>query len=572
MPSKNENAVLNELDVVKEDTLETFDFDELEANLQGQLEEELADLEFLQEEREKIGNPDALGKVILDEVWKQFGNQIGLDLTNETLIQEYHRTHPDESLEYNKKEGAKILQDKKYKDTRKEMKRQQEQGTLKDDYTGKDIKPGDSFDVEHVVKRKEIFENQRRKQAGLTASELANKDENMKSVNNSLNRSIKEKSNKEYLEKREQREKDLIAQNERAKKKIDESNKSEVEKKLAKEEADKRLQDKLDADDELMRKADKEARKAINKDIAKGAVKQTAKKAGKDALKAMAVSALFALLKEVMNGFVRFLKSQAKSFQSFLDEMKKAIKSFLEKITNILQSGASTAVGTILSEIFEPIVSTFKKLASLIKQGVSSIMEAVRYLSNKENKDKPFSVKVAQVGKIITAGLVAGGAIFLGEVFEKLLDKVPFMQTTKLPMLGTLSNVVGMFLASLVSGLVGAIVINLIDKFIAKKQKEEVQSAAIDRRNQAIATQHQLQIVEEVLLERDKENAQTNISKRHQEAGEIMRDAYVNIMEDFVDDFSEVINTPVIDAEVVITNQEIDKTREDLDDLLADLL
>ena len=384
-----ENAVLNEQDILTEDLSESFDFDELEAKLQGQLEEELSGLEFLQEEREKIGNPDALGKVILDEVWKQFGNQIGLDLTNETLIQEYNRTHPDESLEYNKKEGAKILQDKKYQDTRKEMKKQQEQGTLKDDYTGKDLKPGDNFDVEHVVKRKEIFKNQRRKQAGLEASELANKDENMKAVNDSLNRSIKEKSNKEYVEKREQREKDLIAQNERAKKKIDESNMSDVEKRLAKEEADKRLQNKLDADDDLMMQADAAARKAINKDIAKGAVKQTAKKAGKDALKAMAVSALFALLKEVMNGFVRFLKSQAKSFQSFLDEMKKAIKSFLEKITSILQSGASTAIGTILSEIFGPIVSTFKKLASLIKQGVSSVMDAVRYLSDKENKDKP---------------------------------------------------------------------------------------------------------------------------------------------------------------------------------------
>lgn len=51
--------------------------------------------------------------------------------------------------------------------------------TLKDDYTGKDLKFGEIFDVEHVVK-KEIFENQRRKQAGLEAAELANKDENMK--------------------------------------------------------------------------------------------------------------------------------------------------------------------------------------------------------------------------------------------------------------------------------------------------------------------------------------------------------------------------------------------------------
>jgi hypothetical protein len=71
------------------------------------------------------------------------------------------------------------------------MERKQEQGMLKDDYTGNDLKPGENFNVEHVVKRKEIFENQRRKQAGFEATELANKDENMKAVNESLNKSIK---------------------------------------------------------------------------------------------------------------------------------------------------------------------------------------------------------------------------------------------------------------------------------------------------------------------------------------------------------------------------------------------
>lgn len=548
----NENAVQNEQDFLSEEALESFDLDAFEAKVAEQLNAEKSNLSSLKEEMQKIGSPDALGQVILDEVWKQFGNQIGLDLTNETLIQEYNRTHPDESPEYNKQEGDKILRDKKYKDTREEMKRQQEQGTLKDDYTGKDIKPGDKFDVEHVVKRKEIFENQRRKQAGLEASELANKDENMKAVNDSLNRSIKEKSNKEYVEKREQREKDLIAQNERAKKKIDQSNMSEVEKRLAKEEADRRLQNKLDADDDLMLEADKEARKAINKDIAKGAVKQTAKKAGKDALKAMAVSALFALLKEIMNGFVRFLKSQAKSFQSFLDEMKQAITSFFRKITSVLQTGASTVIGTIVSEIFGPIVSTFKKLASLIKQGVSSLMEAVKYLTDPKNKNQPFSIKVAQVGKIITAGLVAGGAIFLGELFEKLLDKVPGMKT-ELPLLGTLSNVIGMFLASLVSGLVGAIIINLIDKFISKKQKDAAIEVQIKKGNEILNLQHQIQAINKAKLNQVKSETETTIGQRHKEASNIMRESVENITKNCEDDGS------------------FDETQAEIDRLFAEL-
>lgn len=537
MATENEKAMLDVLDF----GVDEVSLDDLEQILQSELEGQFDDLNFLQEEKDKIGNPDALGNVILDEVWKQFSNQIGLDLTNETLIQEYNRTHPDESPKYNKTEGDKILKDKKYSDTRKEMKRKQEQGLLKDDYTGNDLNPGESFNVEHVVKRKEIFENQRRKQAGLTATELANKDENMKAVNESLNKSIKERSNKEYVEKREQREKDLIAQNECAKKKIDESNMSEVEKRLAKEEADKRLQNKLDADDDLMMKADATARKAINKDIVKGAVKQTAKKAGTDALKAIAVSALFSFLKEVMNGFVRFLKSQTKSFKSFLEEMKLALKSFFDKITNVLQAGASTAIGTVFSEIFGPIVSTFKKLASLIKQGVSSIMSAIYYLSDPANKSQPFSIKVAQVGKIITAGLVAGGAIFLGELFEKILMGVPGMQTP-LPLLGTLANVIGMFLASLVSGLVGAIIINLIDKFIAKKQKSDNLDAQIDKKTDILTVQDELIDVKQQKLHETQTQIVLEMVERHKEADERLNTIIEDITDSYVAERQDINN------------------------------
>ena len=562
-----ENAILNDEDILNDEFTESFDFDELDEKLQSQLEEEFSNLEFLKDEKAKIENPDALGKVILDEVWKQFGNQIGLDMTNETLNQKYDREHQGETYD---DVGKKVMQDPKYKEANKAMKEQQQSGNLKDEYTGKNINQNDNANLDHVVSRKELYENARRKQAGINTEDLANKDENLKPTNESLNKSKGAKSVEEYIRSREQREKDLREQNERANKKIDESNMSDVEKQKAKEKNNKRLQDKLDADDELMKKADKEARKAINRDIAKGVAKDTAKKAGKDAMKQMAVSALFSLLKEVMNGFVRFLKSQAKSFKSFLEEMKKAIKSFFEKITNVLQTGASSVVGTIVNEIFGPIVSTFKKLASLIKQGISSVMEAVRYLNDKENKNKPFGVKVAQVGKIISSGLVAGGAIFLGELFEKLLLSVPGMKI-ELPLLGTLANVIGMFLASLVSGLAGAIIINLIDKFIAKKQKSDAQAAAIETGNQIISKQHQIQIVNEVLLDRDKENAQSNILERHQDALSIMNEAYGNVMEDFVEDFSENEYSAVIEEDDVITNKEIDKTSNDLDDLLGRL-
>ena len=178
-----ENAVIYKKEQLNEELTESFDFDELEEKLQSQLKEELSDFEFLKEEKEKIGNPDALGKVILDEVWKQFGNQIGLDMTNETLNQKYDREHQGETYE---DVGKQVMQDQKYKEVNKAMKERQQSGNLKDEYTGKNINQKDNANLDHVVARKELYENARRKQAEINTEDLANKDENLKPTNESL--------------------------------------------------------------------------------------------------------------------------------------------------------------------------------------------------------------------------------------------------------------------------------------------------------------------------------------------------------------------------------------------------
>ena len=510
--NKNENAY--------DDASLDFDFDERERELEEELEKVFSDLEMLKEDKEKIGNPDALGKVVLEEVWKQFGNQIGLDMTAETLIQKYDREHPETYEEV----GKKVMQDERYKEATKEMKQKQQEGNLRDEYTGKNINQKDKANLDHTVSRKELYENKRRKQANIATKDLANKKENLNATNESLNKSKGKKSVQEMIGTREEREAELRKQNERANQKIDESNMSETEKRLAKEKNNKRLQDKLDANDELMKQKDAQARKAINKDIAKGVVKETGKKAGKDALKAMAVQSLFDLLKEVMNGMIRFLKAKAKSFKGFLAEMKQAIKNFISKLSSFLRTGVTTAVGTIVSEIFGPVVSLFTKLASLIKQGFRSFGDAIAYLTNKENRDKSFSVKVAEVGKIIVAGLTAMGAIFGGELIEKtLIVAFPVLEKIKIPLLGSLANMMGLFFASMISGVIGAIILNLIDKAIAKQQKADNVYAQIEKGNDILNKQSELINLKERKLDRTKAATQESMRERNKQAEVILR-------------------------------------------------
>jgi len=249
------------------------------------------------------------------------------------------------------------------------------------------------------------------------------------------------------------------------------------------------------------------------------------------------------LLKSIMNGLVRFFKEKHKSFKLFLSEMKESIRQFISHISSFVRTGASSALGTVISDIFGPIVSLFKKLASLIKQGVSSLVEAVHYLTNKQNRDKPISVKIAQVGKIVTAGLVASGAIFGGELLEKALLQIPVMNV-KIPYLGTIANIAGMFLASLICGVIGAIVINRIDKYIAKQQTNENLDKQIDKKNEVLAIQDKLLDEKSTKLERTKANASQNISDRHRVARDIISDSLAVIFreEDDDDDIDEKLN------------------------------
>lgn len=501
-----------------------FDLEEISDDLTKELEESLLDLQLLEKEKENIGNPDALGQAVLDEVWKQFENQIGFSMTEETLIQKDSREHPETYQEI----ANSVLQDKRYKDANKEMKEKQKNGELRDEYTGKNLGVGDKANLDHVISRKEIFDNLRRRQAGLSTADIANMEENLKATNEALNKSKGAKSIKEYIEKRAEREKVLREQNERQNKKIDNLPISENEKAKLKEKNNKNLQDKLAADAELMMNVDKNARKAINKKIFKEATKNVGKKAINDALKTIVVSALSTLAKEIINGLIRFFKQKAKSFNIFLSEMRESLKSFFTKISTILKAGTTTLTGTIVSEIFGPISRIFKKISSVIKQGIMSLREAFSYLRDKNNKNKPFSEKVAQIGKIITTGLVGTGALFLGEVFEEILKKISIMQIS-VPFLGTLANVIGLFLASLISGIIGAIVLNLIDKFIAKRQKKEKNKQLIEKKNDILVIQDKIYQQKEEELKTTKENFKDDILESQRFADEIMKESLEKI-------------------------------------------
>lgn len=225
-----ENAVIGELEILNE--TESFDFDELEARLQGQLEEELAGLEFLQEEREKIGSPDALGETIKNVVWEQFINQIAttvgedfvkenhglnLDLRKEAHIQTTenfaegkiatHNTEINYQERYNDWQANFVKDEKGNIVTHKTRSGKDEATLVKGarEVFDKD-RPSGSMekhtDMDHTVSAAEIIRDPAAN-AHMTKDEqiaFANSDKNLNEMDSSLNRSKGDKSMTEWLD------------------------------------------------------------------------------------------------------------------------------------------------------------------------------------------------------------------------------------------------------------------------------------------------------------------------------------------------------------------------------------
>ena len=362
-------------------------------------------------------------------------------------------------------------------------------------------------------------------------NDLANKKENFAATNESLNKSKGATSNSDYIKNRELREKKLRDQVQRANEKIDKKNISDAEKRNLKAINEKKLNDKLAADSKKMLNAEKKAKKAINKDIAKKVPVKVANKAGKDAVKAMFVAALFGMLKEIMNALVRFFKSKKQSFDVFLEEMKKALHSFFGKIKDFIKVGVDSFVGSIVGEIIGAFNQKLQKLPNLIKQIFGSIRESISYLSNPENQSHSTEIKIAHISKIITSALVGVGAMFLGEYFEKYLLTISGMQTS-IPLLGTLANILGMFLASLLTGILGAIIINGLDGFISRKLQEENKKQQADKKNELLRIQDvQIFVAEEnVAIKRNQifSKMAQNHQKLRELLGNVQEDIYLS--------------------------------------------
>ena len=571
-----ENAIIDENQKFNEDLSDFFDFDELEEKLQGQLEEELVGLEFLQAEKEKIGNPGNLGNVIKEVVWDQFINQIAitagedfirenndlnLDLRNEAHIQttenfadgniathnteiDYKERHDnwqsnfqkDPNVDkkssnfnrYNEDQQVWEKYDNRSDSWKKVLNKEARNVFDKERPTGKKT---NNTNMDHTVSAAEIIRDPAAN-AHMTRNEqivFANSEKNLNLMDSAANQSKNDSTMSEWLDS---------------------------------ERFGKKTTERFNVDEEALRKKDKEAREEYENQkkeaekksikVGKKSQKEEAFRIGGKALRSVVMQLLADLVREIIAKLVKWFKSSKKGLDMLLENMKEAIHSFIEKMKTHLINAGNTVFNTVAAAIIGPIFGTLKKVWILLKQGWKSLKDAVNYIKSPENKGKPIGRLLLETGKIIIAGLTGAGAIVLGEVIEKGLMAIPIF-AVEIPLIGSLANIIGIFLGAVVAGIIGAIAINLIEKRIEKSQKVENVKDQVSTGNKVLKLQHQIRIVSEAKLEHDKANVANAIKNRHAAASNTMSESLENIATNCKED------------------KTIQTTLDDIDELLGEL-
>ena len=539
---ENKNETLE----ITNNELEYGNLIDLRSSLQVELNDILDELSSIEEDREKLQNNQYLEEAIQDIIWDQVQNQLAvqigeefikdnngqkLDLRKEAHIQTAENFEKGKFITHN---ADRSIYEKRYKNWQEKFERD-EFGNIRTHTTrsGKTVntikkdarkfldenRPTGSKEkgtqMDHTVSAGEIIRDPKTN-AFMDKEQqyaFANSKANLNEIRSGINQAKGDQSTTELLD--NPNSKGQYAR--------------EVHNISSKEEKQLREKDK-EARTEYDRVRDEAEKRAIQsgkKSRRKEALKVTGK-----ALKAAVLQLLTEFLREIVKKFISWLGEKEKNFGTFITKVKEAISNFMSNLSHHVLGVGQSMVTMLATSIIGPVVGTFMQVWTFIQQGWRSLTEAIDYLKNPENKNKSTSVKMLEIGKIIVAGVTAAGAIVLSSAIGATLLSIFPPLAVEIPLLGSLSGLIGTFMGATVAGIAGAFVLKLIDQMIVDKQIDELTNKKIDKYNDKLIVQDQMNAVGMALVQVDKMESLSQMEDRHHQAAEIMRDELSFLLEE----------------------------------------
>ncbi|MCB6480608.1 hypothetical protein LI134_09920 [Streptococcus parasanguinis] len=520
---ENKNETLE----ITNNELEYDNLIDLKSTLQVELNDILDELSSIEEDREKLQNNRYLEEAIQDIIWDQVQNQLAVQIGEEFI-----KDNNGQKLDLRKDahiQTTENFEKGKFASHNREFNYQERYDKWQDNFTtnkkgervlkkearqffdkGRDMGSA-AVHKDHTVSIKEQL-NDIEMAAFFSkeqVKEFANSSKNLHDLDASANKSKNDKTMTEFLNS---------------------------------ERNGLKPEERFNIDRKQLEKDDKEAREELknrkdeNKNIAiqsgkKSRRKEALKVTGK-ALKAAVLQLLTEFLREIVKKFISWLGEREKNFGNFIAKVKEAITNFITNLSHHVLGVGQSMVTMLATSIIGPVVGTFMQVWTFIQQGWRSLTDAIDYLKNPENKNKSTSVKMLEIGKIIVAGVTAAGAIVLSSAIGATLLSIFPPLGVEIPLLGSLSGLIGTFMGATVAGIAGAFVLKLIDQMIVDKQIDELTNKKIDKYNDKLIVQDQMNAVGMALVRVDKMESLSQMEDRHHQAAEIMRDELSFLLEE----------------------------------------
>ena len=114
-----------------------------------------------------------------------------------------------------------------------------------------------------------------------------------------------------------------------------------------------------------------------------------------------------------------------------------------------------------------------RKALLFVKIGGETVYKVAKYLKDPVNQDKETSIKILEIGKIVTIGFTTAGAIGLSMGITAVLEYYVPALAVQIPLLGSPASLLGIFFGGLTAGICGAIVLHSIDGALEGKLLSE---------------------------------------------------------------------------------------------------
>lgn len=318
-----------------------------------------------------------------------------------------------------------------YTETNRENKVAHQQGTLRDEYTGRTFKADDRTNLDHVVSAHEIHNDGGRVLAGLSGEDLANDKSNLYVTNENLNKKKQAKKMEQFI---------LELQNNRVEtqRKI-----AELKNKLDLTEQDKKELKKLEnidkADFDKMKQIDEEARFHYNQRInieyytsskfAINVTKQAAISGVKMGIRQMLGLILAETWFELKESIPTIYQKNRQNFtvDNFIGDLIQVIKDIWDRIKKkfhqFLIVFKDSTIGGVLSSFNITLINIFfttqKMIVKMIREIWGNLVQAIKLIFFNP-QSLPLGQLIKEVGKIIGAGIAVSCGVMINSMLSQI--------------------------------------------------------------------------------------------------------------------------------------------------------